>query len=200
MGSAKRNPFYEAASARPDALLLAPSEGIMETEAIKIGVVMQRTPLTNRWQPFQWRPMEIVGDALASKNDARCLLDGPDDTRWLFTGFDIRLYTDEAEGYFLNISSPTPCWFIMWRMEEVNGVEIPVPKSVTLSYNEAARLMDGGEQVETLPASADIIERLTEFAAEYYKPEPKRKRKKPSFEGGAGVEQMAKDEGKSHGG
>jgi hypothetical protein len=47
-----------------------------------------------------------------------------------------------------------------------------VPKSLTLPYNEAARVMDGDEQVDTLPASSDIIERLTAFAQEYYKPEP----------------------------
>lgn len=171
----------------------------METEALKIGVVMQRTPLNNRWQPYQWRPMEIVSDAILPEGAPRCLLDDPADTRWLFSGFDIKLFSDEGEGYFLNISSPTPCWFIMWRMEELGDGEIAVPKAVTLSYNEAARLMDGGEQVDTLPASADIIERLTAFTAEHYKPEPKGKRRKPSFEGGAGVEKMASAEGKSNG-
>jgi hypothetical protein len=171
----------------------------MDTEALKIGVVMQRTPLNNRWQPYQWRPMEIVANAILPEGAPRCLLDDPADIRWLFTGFDIKLFSDEGEGYFLNISSPTPCWFIMWRMEELDGTEIAVPKAVTLSYNEAARLMDGGEQVDTLPASAGIVERLSAFTAEYYKPEPKGKRRKPSFEGGAGVAKMASAEGKSNG-
>jgi hypothetical protein len=100
------------------------------------------------------------------------------------------LYKDEAEGYCLNVDSPTPCWFIMWRTEEIDGQEVAVPKQVTLSYNEAARLMDAGERVDTLPASADIVEYLTAFVQEHYRPEPKKKRRKPSFEGGAGVEQM----------
>jgi hypothetical protein len=167
----------------------------METEALKIAVVMQRTPLNNRWQPHQWRPMEIVGDAVLSEGAARCLMDDEADTRWLFPDFDIKLFSDEAEGYFLNISSPAPCWFIMWRLEEIDGAEVAVPKFVTLSYNEAARLMDGGERVDTLPASAGIVERLIAFVADHYKPEPKRKRKKPSFEGGEGVEKMADAEG-----
>jgi hypothetical protein len=172
----------------------------METEAIKIGVVMQRIPLNNRWQPTQWRPLEIVDDAAFPAGAARCLLDDPADTRWLFTGFELRLFSDEGEGYFLNVDSALPCWFIMWRMEQLDGVEVAVPKSVTLSYNEAARLMDGGEQVDTLPASADIIERVTAFMREHYKPEPKKKRKKPSFEGGTGVEKMARAEGDANGG
>jgi hypothetical protein len=171
----------------------------METEALRIGVVMRRKRLSNRWQPYQWQAMEIVGDAVLAEGAAHCLMNDPADTRWLFPGFDIKLFSDEGEGYFLNISSPAPCWFIMWRMEEIDGAEVAVPKFVTLSYNEAARLMDGGEQVDTLPASPEIIERLAAFVAEHYKPEPKRKRRKPSFEGGEGVEKMANQEGQSDG-
>lgn len=171
----------------------------METEAIKLAVVMQRTPLANRWQPYQWKPVEVLDATLLPDGAARCLRNDPADMSWLFTGFDIKLFSDEAEGYFLNIDSPAPCWFVMWRIEEVDGAEVAVPKQVTLSYNEAARLMDGGEQVDTLPASLAIIERVTAFVQEYYHPEPKRKRLKPSFEGGAAVEQMAKAEGDRNG-
>jgi hypothetical protein len=171
----------------------------MQTEALAIGVVMQRTPLDNRWQPHRWQPMEIVLDAALTGGAARCLRDDATDTRWLFPGFEIRLFRDEAEGYFLNISSPAPCWFVMWRLDEIDGAEVAVPRFVTLSYNEAARLMDGGEQVDTLPAPPAIVERLSGFVAEHYRPEPKRKRRKPSFEGGAGVEQMASREGRVDG-
>lgn len=169
----------------------------METEAITVGVIMQRKPLDNRWQPFQWQPVEILAPVEAGA--PRCLHDDPSDLRWLHTGFEVRLYTDEAEGYFLNADAPVPCWFIMWRMEEIDGAEMAVPKTVTLSYNEAARLMDAGERVDTLPASAVIVERLQAFIAEHYRPEPKKKRKKPSFEGGEGVDRMAREEGRQHG-
>jgi hypothetical protein len=171
----------------------------LETQITTIGVVMQRRPLDNRWQPHQWRPIEIVDHAVLAQGSARCLRDDIADTRWLFAGFDINLFTDECEGYFLNISSPLPCWFVMWRMEERDGSDVAVPKSVTLSYNEAARLMDGGEQVDTIAASTDIVACLADFVARHYKPEPKGKRRKPSFEGGQGVEQMAKAEGDRHG-
>lgn len=166
----------------------------METEAIRIAVVMQRTPLANRWQPYLWKPLEVSAEAFP-QGAPLCLRDDPADLRWLFTGFDVRLYRDEAEGYFLNVDTAAPCWFVMWRMEEVDGVEMAVPKQVTLSYNQAARLMDGGEQVDTLPASDWVIEHLHAFVQQYYRPEPKRKRRKPSFEGGAEVTRMARAEG-----
>lgn len=171
----------------------------METEATRVGVIMQRTPLDNRWQPFQWQPIDIVG-AAGSPFVSHCLRDDPADTRWLFGDLPVILASSEAEGYFLNISAPQPCWFIMWRLEEVDGQELAVPKSITLSYNEAARQMDGGERIDTLPVSPDIVEWLTAFTHAYYHPEPKRKQRKPSFEGGEGVEQMARAERNVHGG
>jgi hypothetical protein len=171
----------------------------METEAIDLAVVMQRTPLNNRWQPWQWKPLEIIVASPLPLGEPRCLRDHAEDARWLFTGFGLKLYRDESEGYFLNIDSPAPCWFVMWRMEEHGGAEIAVPKRITLSYNEAARLMDGGEQVDTLLLPDAIRERLTAFVQEHYRPEPKRKRKRPSFEGGEGVARMARAEGERHG-
>jgi hypothetical protein len=167
----------------------------METEALKVAVIMQRTLLDNRWQPHQWKPAEVTGDPLLAEGAVRCLRTDPADTRWLFSGFDVRLFSDEAEGYFLNVTSPAPCWFVMWRMEEFDGEEIAVPKQVTLSYNEAARMMDGGERVDTLPLASGVLERMQEFVQQHYRPEPKRKRRKPSFEGGAGVDEMARAEG-----
>jgi hypothetical protein len=168
----------------------------METDALSIGVVMQRKRIESRWQSHQWQPLEILSSV---PDERRNLIDSDEDQRWLFGGFEVRLFSDEAEGYFLNVSAPAPCWFIMWRMEEIDDVEIAVPKVVTLSYHEGARLMDGGEKVDTIPASPEIVERMTAFVKTYYVPEQKRKRRKPSFEGGAAVAQMALDEGKSRG-
>jgi len=161
----------------------------LETDALSLAVVMQRVPLNSVWQPFQWQPADVALSPLPI-GAPRCLRDDAADVRWLFTGLELRLYSDEAEGYFLNLDSVAPCWFVMWRMDGA----LAVPQRVTLSYNEAARLMDGGEQVDTVPAPAAVVERLAAFVAEFYRPEPKRKRRRPSFEGGAAVQQMADQE------
>ncbi len=169
------------------------------TGAKRVAVIMQRLPLDNRWQPWQWRPLEVVELDVSplpgeGESGPRCLMRSAEETRWLFGGFDVEFFRDEAEGYFLNVDAPSPCWFIMWRMEEVDGEEIAVPKCVTLSYNEAARLMDGGERVDVLPASPHMLELMHAFVAQYYRPEAKGKRRKPSFEGGAAVQEMARAE------
>ena len=56
-------------------------------------------------------------------------------------------FVDEAEGYYLNLSAPQPFVFVNWHDEDGRAV----PKIVTVSYNEAARLMDAGEQVDGVP-------------------------------------------------
>ncbi|MFZ6772641.1 DUF3305 domain-containing protein [Undibacterium sp. SXout7W] len=155
-------------------------------------IIMQRLPINNPWQAYQWKLLEIIPDMPGTS--VRCLMDGDGEQRWLFPGFSTQLFADEAPGYFLNISSPVPCWFVMWRIEDVNGADIAVPKSLSLSYNEAARLMDGGEQVETVPLSDDIARWLAEYTQEHFQPEEKRPRKRPSFEGGEAVDKMARAE------
>jgi hypothetical protein len=83
----------------------------------------------------------------------------------------------------------------MWRMAgDDEASALATPLKVMLSYNEAARLMDGGEQVDILPAPPEVVQWLAAFVAEHYRPEPKRKRRKPSFEGGAAVDAMARSE------
>lgn len=171
----------------------------METEAIRVGVVMQRRLINNRWQPYAWSPIAIAHDRDVA-GPPECVKDDENDWQWLTPGMEVSLHSIEAEGYFLNATSPAPCWFVMWRIEEVDGHEIAVPKAVTLSYNEGARMMDGGEQVDTVPLEPQYIEHLRAFCDAYYQPEPRKKRRKPSFEGGAAVEQMAKAEGEIHGG
>jgi hypothetical protein len=171
----------------------------MEVLLTRVAVIMQRIALDNRWQPYAWRPLEVVNEALLPEISQRpgplCLRQDEADTRWLFAGFEIRLFRDEGEGYYLNLSSPVPCWFVMWRLEEVDGGQVAVPKRVTLSYNEAARLMDGGERVDTLPLEPELAQAMAAFTEDHYRQEPKKKRKRPSFEGGEGVERMAKAEG-----
>jgi hypothetical protein len=166
----------------------------MQNESLIVGVVMQRRQLANRWQSHAWRPIDIVLDADPAPGMQQ-LLDDESDARWLHRGYTVELFRDEAEGYHLNATSSAPCWFIMWRIEEIEGAELAVPRLVTLSYNEAARLMDGGEQVDTLPLPAQAVASLAAYAAAHYRPEAKGKRRRPSFEGGAAVQRIADEQG-----
>jgi hypothetical protein len=142
---------------------------------------MQRTPLENRWAAERWEPIAVAieppdenpGHAVFLQDDVSA------GTRWRCTGFALELHRSEAEGYHLNLTAPAPMVFVLWRMLEPEAVEeggpAARPELATVSYNEAARMMDGGEQVDGIPMPAAIREWMTPFVAEHYKPEPKRK-------------------------
>jgi Protein of unknown function (DUF3305) len=92
----------------------------------------------------------------------------------------LQLFKDEGEGYYLNLSSGEPSIFVHWRLSDSNR---PEAIFVTLSYNEAARRMDAGEQVDRVPMPAEMAAWLAEYTDLNYRPESGKKRRgaKPSF-------------------
>lgn len=154
-----------------------------------VAVIFQRTTVANRWITERWEPVAIAcssADATIAAPELIC--DDAAGTRWRFDGHAIELHRSEAEGYFLNTTSPDPKVFVMWRKPDDDRVPPVCPEVVTVSYNEAARLLDGGEQVDAVPMLPEILAWLTPFVAEHYKPEPKRrvKRNDPFASGDAG--------------
>jgi hypothetical protein len=143
-----------------------------------VTIVVERAPLANRWVSEQWRvaavEREVAEDATNIRRE-----DHAGVARWRCGGLAIELTRSEAEGYYLNISSEQPKAFVMYRMEEAKpGVDPELKLQtylVTVSYNEAARLLDGGEQVEAVALDPEILEWMRPFVAEHYRPEPQRK-------------------------
>lgn len=149
----------------------------MDRPNLAVGVVMERRTVTaGRWETERWEAVGVVPDP---GGEPRVLLHEPRCTRWLHPGFAVTLYRDEAEGYYLNLSAPTPFVFVMWRESDGSAV----PHTVTASYNEAGRLLDGGEHVDGVPMPADMAHWLAAFTEEHYRPEPKRRIRPPSFKG-----------------
>ncbi len=75
----------------------------------------------------------------------------------------------------------------MWRkLEPEDGTPDAIAiavRLVSVSYNEAGRLLDGGEQVEAVPMAQPIRAWIEPFVAEHYKPYVKRKSKRnPLYE------------------
>jgi hypothetical protein len=146
--------------------------------AFSIAVIMERRALANRWQSQTWDAVGIVPDP-GNAATPRLLLQDAMRAQWLHGGFELKLYRDEAENYYLNLSAAQPGVFIAWRMED----DMAVPKFVTVSYGEAARFMDASEQVDTVPMPRDMGDWLGEFVNQHYKPEPRRRSRPPSFKG-----------------
>jgi hypothetical protein len=152
-----------------------------------VAVVMQRTPIVHRWVSERWEPVDVIPlrrDPTAAA--PVCLRDDATCTQWRFEGFALELHRSEAEGYHLNLVAPEPKIFVNWRMHEDATVPPVYPVIATVSYNEAARMMDGGERVDAVPLPDVVRDWMAPFVALHYRPEPKRKvRRNDPFVDGA---------------
>ena len=147
-----------------------------------VSVVFRRTPLTNRWVSERWEPIAVIPpDDFPSAADAPGTLapvklgEDASGARWRFDGHAFELHPTEAEGYYLNIVAPEPKAFVMWRLTEDGGLPPVFPVIVTVSYHQAARMLDGGERVDAVPLPAGILAWMRPFVDEHYKPEPKKR-------------------------
>jgi len=149
----------------------------MQALRFPVDVVIERLQLANRWMSETWQPAKVEATGPARGEFSECLGEDGAITRWRVGSYAIELHPTEAEGYFLNLTSPAPCVFIMWRMFD-DRMPPARPVVVTVSYNEAGRLLDGGERVDNVPMPAEIAAWMRPFVAAHYKPEPRRKVKR----------------------
>lgn len=169
---------------------------------IEVDVVMRREPVQGamaRWQPWRWVLADVM---LHAAPDEAALLE-PDEAHapqavepiaagsaaegsehWLHPRFRVELFRDDAEGYMLNLESPTPCFWVMWRAEgdaAADGEPMAVPLIVTLSYHDAGRWLDAQERVDQVPAPPEVVDWLRAFVDVSYVPEPKKRKRPESF-------------------
>ena len=152
----------------------------MQRPAIQVAVVMERTAQPNRWEDWQHRVAEVVADEGAFGAEPRKLHDDGKRSQWLFPGHTLELFADECKGYFLNLTSGAPVWFVMWRADE-GDASMARPVAVSLSYIEADRWLCAEEKVENVPLQDDLREWLRLFTNEHYKIEAPRRQRAQSF-------------------
>lgn len=137
-----------------------------------LAVIMQRRTLANPWQTEQWEAKAIVRDP-GDDPAARVITDREGVLEVLHPGFRLHLARDEAEGYYLNLTSPEPKVFVLWR----DGERGPRPERLTVSYGEGTRWADSGEQVDGVPVPRDLLPWIAQFVERHYRPEPPKKKR-----------------------
>lgn len=151
---------------------------------VMVAVVMRRERIDNRWQPWRWTLADIVPHEPGFGDQPRLLFKEEHEERWLHPGFKAELFTDDAEGYYLNVSTQQPCFWVVWRMEEeavLAEEPVAVPQVVTLSYHDAGRWLDAQETVEQLPVPLEVAQWLQAFVDAHYVLEAKRRQRPQSF-------------------
>lgn len=152
-----------------------------ERPSVQVAVVMEREARPNRWEDWRFAVREVVVDTDGGFGDAmRVLRDDGQRRQSLHPGFEVALYADEGEGYYLNLSSGAPVWFVMWRVDDEDPSQA-TPEAVSLSYNEAGRWLDAQERVDNVPLPPELVAWLQAYTDEHYRPEPKKRKRPASF-------------------
>ena len=148
--------------------------------AIRVAVVMDRERAPNRWQDWRFTIAEVVADEDVFGAERRVLRDDGKVRRTLYPGFTLELHVDQADGYYLNLSSGAPVWFVVWRIDD-DDPSLAWPETVSVSYTEAGRWLDAQERVDNVPLPAEVRDWLQAFTDAKYRPEPKGRKRPPSF-------------------
>jgi hypothetical protein len=149
--------------------------------SLLVAVVMEREAAPSRWEDWRHRLAEVMVDTGQFGTEPKSLRDDGKRAQTLFPGLAVTLFTDEAEGYWLNVTSSMPVWFVRWQVHE-DDPSRAVVDAVTVSYHEASRWMNGPEPVDTVPLPPDALQWVVEFTQTHYKPEPKERKRPASFQ------------------
>jgi len=147
---------------------------------IQVAVVMERIAAPNPWEAWQFRLVDVVPDEGVFGSAPRRLVGDDKASRWLYPGFAIGLFADECKGYYLNLTSGRPSWFVSWVVDAADP-SVPTLTGVSVSYIEADRRMASEERVETVPLAPELCDWLQQFTNEHYRPEVRRKVRAMSF-------------------
>ncbi|MDB5999696.1 MAG: hypothetical protein JWP52_1395 [Rhizobacter sp.] len=150
----------------------------MERPAVRVAVLMEREENPNPWEAWRFRLVDVVPDEPAFGTEPKLLRYEAGRTLTLYPGFTVTLYRDEGEGYHLNLTSGAPVFFVKWRVDDENPSRA-WPEHVTVSYNEAGRLLDAQEKVDNVPLLPELVPWLQAFTDEHYRPEEKKQRRRP---------------------
>jgi hypothetical protein len=152
----------------------------VDRPSLQVAVVMEREAQPNRWEDWRFRVAEVVLHESEFGVEPKALRDDGKHCLTLHPGFTVELFADEGEGYYLNLTSGAPVWFVMWRIDE-DAPSRAWPEAVSVSYNQAGRWLDAQERVDNVPLPGDVLAWLQAFADEHYRPEPKTRKRPASF-------------------
>jgi Protein of unknown function (DUF3305) len=148
--------------------------------SITVAVVMERVAQPNRWEDWQHRVVEVLADEGQFGTAPSCLRDDGKLSHWLHPGFAVELFADDCKGYFLNLTSGAPVWFVMWQRDEADASRAR-PGGVSLSYVMSDRWLSCDERVDTLPLPTELCEWLRVYTNEHFVPDGARKQRAQSF-------------------
>jgi hypothetical protein len=135
---------------------------------------------TSPWSSGAWQVVAALAGlpGAARQRTVVALHRNEDEQRLLCSGYELKLYRDDAESYYCNLMGERPGLFVV--CSEETGAR-PQPRLVTASYGEAASWSETDENVYAVAMPPEIYRWIEAYVLEHYVPEKRRKRKRENW-------------------
>jgi hypothetical protein len=157
-----------------------------------VSVVMQQTLSDSQWLENRWEVVGVITaqkDQQADRTPAELIHQEGAVSRYIYSGFTLRLHEDECESYYYNLISSQPNCYIVANLDDQGR---PVPFLVSLSYDEAHAYLEGDEALYSVPMPAELYRWTETFVLNHYVAQKHTKRKRTDWKSATG----GTDEGK----
>jgi hypothetical protein len=150
--------------------------------SIKVGIVVERREIDNRWQKFAWRPVEVIAGA-PDFDGVTVLRQGDGWVHYLAATLPLELHRRETEAYKVNLSNAPPSVYVVLReLDDATELDYK-PFVATVSPYEAQDYLDSGEEiVERVPMEEGMIAWVQAFIDRHHVDEPFYKRKRKRYD------------------
>jgi hypothetical protein len=146
-----------------------------------VAVIMQRSQVQQgRWSVPSWRAVAVVaGEHLVGKGAGQTpIYQNDQEEQFLWSGFALELFRDEAEDYWYNLTSESPSLFVICH-ESPDG-ELK-PFRITANQASASGCLESDDQVFAVPIPPEIYQRLEQFVVAHFVPQQPKKRKRKNW-------------------
>lgn len=146
--------------------------------SIKVGVVIAREDIDNKWEDHVWRPVGVLPGA-PDVDDWTELRRGEGWVHYHAQTVPLELHRKETESYKFNLEGREPVLYVVLSDED-NESDFPYEVHlVTASPYEAADYLDSGEQiVEPVEMPESVFAFVSQFVDEHHVDEKFKKRKR----------------------
>lgn len=156
-------------------------EPIAEGDLLPVAAVLVRRPSRSQWASESWSVAGVVAGEVAATLDTtpRAIHSDGEETRYLCGGLTLQLHRDEGASYHHNLTTEAPSVFVICR--ESDHSSAPQPFLTTVSYDEAAAYLEGGDEVYPVPMPPEVYRWVESYVLAHYVPTPIVKRKRDDW-------------------
>jgi hypothetical protein len=152
-------------------------------EKFRVAVLIRhRSTPPEPWLSDSWQVIGVVvhnrAESVAGRVRVRSDPGGED---YLWVGLSLRLFKDELESYYYNLTSNNPSLYVISLVDDQGVLQ---PFRVSACFDEANACSEAGHHVEAVPMPPELYRWVESYVLTHYLPEPRRQRKRRDWKAG----------------